>query len=152
MTESTNGRVVALHLNVGHREPMKSVDSVTAVAGEGIAGDRHRTDRPDRAGFQVLVIDEETLASVRVLPGDVKENVTTSGIDVAALAPGQRLELGDEVVLEISKPCAPCSRMEELRTGLQGELEDRRGMLASVVAGGSVSVGDAIKALSTVSS
>jgi MOSC domain-containing protein YiiM len=37
--------------------------------------------------------------------------------------------------------------MEEIRPGLQAELEGRRGMLASVVRQGSVAVGDSVKLL-----
>ena len=40
--------------------------------------------------------------------------------------------------------CDPCQRMDELRTGLRSLLEDKRGMLAHVVAGGEVAVGDEI--------
>jgi len=61
------------------------------------------------------------------------------------LEPGQQVALGDEVVIQISKPCAPCSRMDEIRPGLQDELDGRRGMLASVVTGGTVNVGDPIR-------
>ena len=79
--------------------------------------------------------------------GQVRENVTTNGIDFASLAVGQRIALGGQIVLQISKPCAPCSRMDEIRPGLQQELEGRRGMLASVVEGGAVKVGDLVRVL-----
>jgi MOSC domain-containing protein YiiM len=74
----------------------------------------------------------------------VKENITTSGIALMALAPGTRLRLGDQGVVEITKPCSPCSRMDEIRAGLRDELAGRRGMLARVVAGGTARRGDAI--------
>ena len=41
--------------------------------------------------------------------------------------------------------CDPCDRMDQLRPGLRSLLEDRRGMLAHVVAGGEIAVGDAIE-------
>jgi MOSC domain-containing protein YiiM len=43
--------------------------------------------------------------------------------------------------------CDPCSRMDEIRPGLQEELEGRRGMLARVVQTGDVAVGDEIRLL-----
>ena len=145
--QSEQGRVVALHLNVEHRAPMQPVDSITAVAGGGIEGDRHATVREDRLGYQVLLIDRETLESLDLAAGDVRENVTTAGTDLVSLAGGDKLALGSEVLLQISKPCAPCSRMDEIRPGLQRALEGRRGMLASVVSGGTVRVGDEIRVL-----
>ena len=147
MSAAAQGEVVSLQLNVGHRLPMQPTDSASFVADLGIQGDRHATSREERRGYQVLLIDEETLRELDLSPGIVKENVTTGGIDLASLTPGQRLALGSEVVLEISKPCAPCSRMEEIRAGLQQRLDGRRGMLASIVKGGDVNVGDPVSVL-----
>ena len=144
MGQSTQGRVVSLQLNVGHKEPLQQTESVSFIKGEGIEGDRHATPRVERRDFQVLLIEEETLQSFDLAAGEVRENVTTAGIDLASLPSGQRLAIGDEVVLQISKACAPCSRIEEIRPGLQKEMEGRRGMLASVEKGGPASVGDAV--------
>ena len=147
MNPGAQGQVVSLQLNVGHREPMRVVDRAKFAAGEGIEGDRHATSRVERRDYQVLLMDEETLQALDLPAGVVKENVTTAAIDLASLSAGQRLALGEHVVLEISKPCAPCSRMDEIRPGLRSELEGRRGMLASVVQGGPVSVRDLIRLL-----
>ena len=147
MSTDGNGTVVALHLNVAHRQPMRPVDKASFVDGKGIEGDRHSTTREERRGYQVLLIDEETLVSQALEPGVVRENVTTTGVALAGLPAGARVALGDQVVLQISKECAPCSRMDEIRPGLREELEGRRGMLASVEQGGSVRLGDAVRAL-----
>lgn len=144
MTAETEGRVEFLHLNVEHRQPMRGVESARFIAGVGIEDDRHATPRSERQGYQVLLMDKETLDALGLPPGDIKENVTTVGVDVNALQPGQRVAIGDAIV-EVSKPCAPCSRMEEIRSGLQDELADRRGMLAGVVQSGTVKPGDAVR-------
>jgi MOSC domain-containing protein YiiM len=59
---------------------------------------------------------------------------------------GQRLQIGD-AEFEVSMICDPCELMEEIRSGLQAELEGKRGMLAKVVTTGRVSQGDAITLL-----
>ncbi len=41
--------------------------------------------------------------------------------------------------------CDPCHRMDELRPGLRAELDGKRGMLAHVVEGGEIALGDAIE-------
>jgi len=79
----------------------------------------------------------------------VKENITTRGIDLTKLSPGQQLQLGECVRLVLTGTCEPCSRMDEVKTGLKAELEGRRGMLARVVAGGMFSVGDAVRVVGT---
>ena len=136
-----------MYLNVGHREPMKDVQDANFIAGQGIEDDRHASAKAERSDFQVLLMDQETLDALDLAPSVVRENVTTSGIDLSSLPSGRTVRLGDEVVLRISKPCPPCSRMDEVRSGLRQELEGRRGMLASVVEGGSVRVGDPVRSL-----
>ena len=59
---------------------------------------------------------------------------------------GQRVAVG-EAEFEISMVCDPCHLMEEIRPGLQAELEGKRGMLASVVRTGQVRVGDDVRPL-----
>jgi len=149
MQTGPQGRIVALHVNPGHREPMQPVTTAYFFAGEGIEGDRHKTPEENRQGYQVLLIDQETLDVIGLDAGAVRENVTTSGVDIASLEPGRRVALGDSAVVEVSKDCAPCSRMEELRPGLQEALEDRRGKLARVVHSGRVSAGAMVSLIET---
>jgi len=59
---------------------------------------------------------------------------------------GQRLQIGD-ALFEVSMVCDPCELMEEIRPGLQAELEGKRGMLAKVKKTGRVSQGDRIELL-----
>ena len=147
MTSRQDARIVSLLLCVGHREPMRVVESANVIAGSGIEGDRHAASEGVRSARQVLLMDEETLQAMSLSYGDVRENITTSGIDLYNLPEGQRLALGDEVVVEITGHCAPCARMDEVRPGLKDELEGRRGMLSFVVKGGAIQVGDAIHVL-----
>ncbi len=49
------------------------------------------------------------------------------------------------MILETTKPCTPCERMDEIRMGLQEQLQGKRGMLARVIRGGEIRAGDEIK-------
>ena len=91
----------------------------------------------------MLLVEAETLEALGLHPGDVREQVTTIGLGLDTLATGTRLRIGD-AVLEVGQPCAPCSRMDELRPGLRQTLEGRRGRFARVVEPGSFAVGDPI--------
>ena len=141
----STGRTESLHVTPAHREPMESLEESRFVAGYGIEGDRHATDQPGRQNYQVLVMDVETLAELGLKPGDVREQVTTSGFDVGSLEPGQEVALGSEVVVRVTRPATPCSRMDEVRAGLQDKLKGRRGQLATIVTGGTVRVGDEVR-------
>ena len=120
---------------------MQLVRSANVIEGLGIEGDKHASAASKR---QVLLADKEALDAVGVLPGTIKENVTVEGVDVMQLSAGSRLRLGRSAVLEITAICEPCFRMDEIREGLQQELEGRRGMVARVVQGGIINVGDPI--------
>lgn len=136
-----HGSILSLQLCPGHRKPMAPAETAELVANLGLRGDTHAVADSSR---QVLLIEKETLDALRLSPGEVKENITTTGIRLMALAPKTRLRLGADAVVEVTKPCAPCFRMDEIRPGLLKEIGGRRGMLARVVAGGLIRKGDAI--------
>ena len=144
---SAQGEIVGLRVKLGRRQPMRQVEPMVFVAGSGIEGDMHFSDKPHLEGYQVLLMQEENLDALGLDHGVVRENVTTTGIDLQSLERETRLGLGDEVVLKISKECVPCGLMDDIRSGLQKELLGRRGMLAAVEEGGTVSLGDVVRVL-----
>lgn len=135
--------VIAIHRSAEHRAPMEKLDSVRIIEDYGLEGDRQA--RKGRRG-QVLLMPGEVLESLDVQPGQVRENLTTQGIDVMTIPLGARLKVG-EALLEITKPATPCDHMDAVRPGLQQELAGQRGMLARVLEGGQVRKGDAIEVL-----
>jgi MOSC domain-containing protein YiiM len=114
-------------------------EHVRALEGHGLEGCAHAN--PPRR--EVLLVSQEHLDSVAVEPGAVRENVTVAGADVQTWPIGQRVRVG-EALFEITMVCDPCDRMDELRDGLRAELDGKRGMLAHVVEGGEIALGDAI--------
>ena len=135
------GTIASIQVCPAPRAPMQAHESARAIEDWGLEGDRHGQSGGAR---QVLLMDEETLSTFGLGAGMVKENITTRGIDLKTLAPGTRLVIGS-AVLELTKSCTPCSRMDEIRPGLREALEGQRGMLARVVEGGILRVGDSIE-------
>ena len=140
--------VLHLFLAVVHRQSMQEVEEALAAANRGL--DRCAHGRPG-GRRQVLLMDAETLGCFGLPPGVVKENITTRGLALKELHPGQRLRVG-EALLEVTLPCEPCSRMDDIRPGLQQELRGRRGMLCRVVEAGRIRRGDRIEVLDGVPS
>lgn len=138
---SAQGTVVSIQYCPGHRKPMVAVSGAEAVENLGLRNDMHALPDSTR---QILLLESETLAVLGVGAGALKENITTVGIPLMQLRRGQRLSIGAEVLLAVTKACAPCSRMEEIRPGFLREIDGRRGMLARVVRGGKIARGDAI--------
>ena len=137
----SHGTVTNLQICTAHRAPMRHKQTLRAIADLGLEGDLHAKQGSTR---QVLFMDEETLTAFGLSAGRVRENITTRGIDLKALAPGTRLRVGG-AVFEITKSCTPCNFIEDIRPGLRAEMEGQRGMLARVVEGGEVCVGNAIE-------
>ena len=114
-----------------------------AIEEGGLTGDAHFEPQSIR---QLLLADAETLEALDLTPGDIRENLTLSGVSVMQLRPGTTLAVGDAQV-EITKECTPCRVMEAVRPGLMRELSGQRGMYARVVRPGTVRLGDAVQVL-----
>ncbi len=139
MTEK-RGVIASLQISIAHRQPMKTKETVSAIADLGLEGDWHARPGSKR---QVLLMDEETLKAFGLAAGRLRENITTRGIELKTLKRGTRLRVGN-ALLEIYLACAPCEFVEDIRPGLRKEMEGQRGMLAHVVEGGEIRVGDVI--------
>ena len=85
----------------------------------GLTGDDHKFPDihggPERAVclFSLERIQELQAEGHPIFPGAVGENVTISGIDWNTVTPGQKLSLGDEVLLEITSYTSPCNSIPE---------------------------------------
>jgi MOSC domain-containing protein YiiM len=129
------------------------------LTADGLEGDYNLYRQTRKAGdpeMALLLMPLETLEELGregwpVRPGDLGENVTTSGLTYASLRPPCRLRLGGAVV-ETSRPCEPCDNLFALPyvgavrgpTFLKTML-GRRGWFARVIEEGTVRKGDAIR-------
>jgi MOSC domain-containing protein YiiM len=122
---------------------MDARDRAHAIEGIGLEGCAHA-----RAGTkrQVLFASAEHLDALGVEHGRIRENFTIEGADVHTWPIGQRVRIGS-ALFEITMECDPCSRMDEIRPGLQAELDGRRGMLARVLESGEVAAGAPVELL-----
>jgi MOSC domain-containing protein YiiM len=134
-------RIAAIWRSPAKRSPMEPYERARALEGHGLEDCAHA-----RAGTkrQVLFASAQHLDALDVEHGAIKENFTVEGTDVHSWPVGQRVGVGD-AEFEVTMECEPCERMEEIRPGLQQELDGRRGMLARVVKTGEVAVGDEVR-------
>ncbi len=144
MSRDDGGTIVSIQICPGHRKPMTPAGAAELVGNLGLKNDIHALPDSSR---QVLLLEKENLDAMGLGAGVVKENITTAGIRLTGLPHGTRLRLGTQAVIEITKPCSPCFRMDEIRPGLLKEIAGRRGMLARVITGGEIRKGDSIRVL-----
>lgn len=136
------GTISALHIARVKGTPSDPVTEATAISAQGLEGDRSCS--PDNTR-QVLFMDQETLDHLELKPGQIKENITTSGLDLSQAKAGEVFFIGDAVTMEVVGNCEPCGKMDAIRAGLRQELDGSRGVLAMVINGGPIKVGDSIR-------
>ena len=83
-------------------------------------------------------------------PGDFAENITTEGLNLAALKIGDKFLIAGKVILEISKIGKECHRYCAIYQQTGDCLMPREGIFAKVVKGGEIVRGDEIEAAENV--
>ncbi len=145
--------------------------SIRLVKGLGVEGDAHsgetvkhrsrvRRDPTQPNLRQVHLIHEELLAELRsggfdIQPGQMGENVLTSGIDLLALPCDTLLTIGESAVVAVKGLRNPCSQLDGVSPGLMqavldkddaGNIVRKSGVMGVVVESGEVAPGDSIVA------
>lgn len=141
-------KIVALSISSRRGIKNRNVDWALFIEDFGIQNDAH-AGKDDR---QVSLLSMESIEKIRftgfdVNPGDFAENITTQGIDLLDLGIGDKLKMGNDVVLKISqigKVChAKCAIFQELGDCIM----PREGIFAKVLNGGIVTKEDMIERL-----
>ncbi|MEL6169447.1 MAG: MOSC domain-containing protein [Pseudomonadota bacterium] len=139
------GRIDWIGLRPLRLAEMVSVDAVE-VTEAGLAGDHARPGK--RA---LTLIQSEHLPVIaalsgldRVAPETLRRNLVVSGLNIGAFR-GAALGLGTAVI-EITGPCAPCSRMETaLGHGGYTAMRGHGGWCAKVLTEGHIRLGDPVR-------
>jgi MOSC domain-containing protein YiiM len=162
--------VVSVSLSPEHAFSKQTEPFITLIAGLGVQGDahcgvtvKHRSrvaQNPDQPNLrQVHLIHSELFTELsgkgfHISPGQLGENITTSGIDLLALPVDTVLHIGKQVTLQLTGLRNPCAQLDAYQQGLtaavlgrdaDGKLVRKAGVMSIVLTGGAVQPGDEIR-------
>jgi MOSC domain-containing protein YiiM len=145
------GLVEGIYIASEHGELPEPVDSVRALAGRGLEGNRYFFEQAEPGTALTLIAAEAVEAmerehGVSITPRESRRNVVTRGIDVNELV-GKRFRVGDVECrgIELCEPCADLQAMT--KPGVIKGLAHRGGLNADILSDGDISVGDAVLAV-----
>jgi MOSC domain-containing protein YiiM len=142
-------------LNISQGGMPKRAVARASVTRGGVEGDRQRSKKyhggSDRAVclFSVEHYDWLRENEIDLEHGSVGENFTTAGVDLDALAKGDRLRVG-ACLIEITDVRIPCSQLNQWDAKLKKLIIGRSGWVAKVVEEAEVKPGDAIEVIRKV--
>jgi MOSC domain-containing protein YiiM len=164
-----SGAVVSVHRDTQHRFSKQPSDDIRIIAGIGVEGDAHAGDRvqhlsrvradPSQPNLrQVHLMHAELFEEVAkkgftVRPGDLGENITTSGIDLLSLGRDTILHVGEGAVLRVTGLRNPCAQIDAFAPGLLKEVAlktpqgvvRKAGIMCVALASGEIRPGDTIR-------
>ena len=151
------GRLGGIARHGRSRGPIETLQHVTVSRELGLRGDLRGAIRPGGKGRrQVSLIEAESwdaalavlaISADRMLPWhERRANLLVNGIRLPREA-GKVIAIGDNLRIEITCECDPCSRMDEILPGLKAALlpDWRGGVLGRVLTDGDIAIGDEVR-------
>lgn len=138
------GRIVAVCVSLSKGDRKTPVDLAELRINHGIVGDAHAGEWHR----QVSLLAKESIFKMQQLglkvdAGDFAENLTTEGIDLLALAIGDRIQVGD-ALLEVSQIGKECHTRCAIYHQAGDCVMPKEGLFARVIAGGMAAPGASI--------
>lgn len=150
------GRLSWIGLRPKRREALEVLTEVEIDVGVGLVGDHYSGKSGKRQvtliqGEHIDAVEKMLHRTVPIDPGLLRRNLVVYGVNLYAFK-DQPLQIGAEVILEVTGECHPCSRMEEnLGPGGYNAMRHHGGITTRVLRGGKIKLGDPVKAVESPS-
>jgi len=148
VTEASEaGQVEAIYISAEHGELPRAVESVRAIAGKGLEGNRYFDEgKPEK---ELTLIEAEALEALQAEHGieldgaSSRRNVLTRGVRLNDLV-GERFRVG-ELECRGIELCEPCLHLQSMtKPGIVDGLVHRAGLNAEILVGGELRPGDLV--------
>jgi len=115
------------------------------IENHGFKSDAHAGDWHRQVSLLAIEsIDKVRAKGLEVKPGDFAENITTSGIDLVNLPIGTKLEVGEDVLMEVTQIGKECHTKCAIYYLAGDCVMPREGIFTKVLKGGTVKKSDPI--------
>src|SRR5436305_13863885 len=104
--------VEAIHLGAPRKRELWTVETVRAVAGKGLEGDRHFHADGAPSGQALTLVAAEVVEEAGLQPGETRRQVTVRDVDVKGLV-GKRFRVGEVECFGVEL-CEPCRHLERM--------------------------------------
>ena len=140
------GRVVSVNISDTKGVRKKPVEEIILKADYGIEGDAHASSEWHR---QVSLLALESIKKMQeigldVHPGDFAENITTEGVDLVSLPVGTKINIGKDVIGEVSQIGKECHERCAIYYQAGDCVMPKEGIFVRVLSGGVIKEGDQI--------
>ena len=150
------GTLAGIARHAEPKGPMETLDRVSVTTAEGVHGDfrgARASLKPERKR-QVSLMEGNGVhaaiaeAGAAVAWSDCRRNLLVEGVRIPRVE-GTRVQIGENLILEITGECDPCGRMDALHEGLRATLTPdwRGGFLSRVIEDGEIALGDEVRVL-----
>lgn len=164
--------VIAVASDAAHNFSKPTQPVITLIADFGVEGDAHggktvqhlsdKKKNPEAPNLRQVhlmhseLFDELAEQGIKVLPGQMGENIVTRGIDVLNLPQGAEFHFPSGAVTQITGLRSPCKKLNTIHPSLlkavvekraDGSVNKKTGVMSIVLTGGDIYEGDDIKVI-----
>ena len=162
--------VIAVASDTNHNFSKPTQPAITLIAGFGIQGDTHggktvqhlsdKKKNPEAPNLRQVhlihaeLFDELAEQGIRVLSGQMGENIVTKGVDLLNLSEGTKFHFPSGAVIQITGLRSPCKKLNTIHPDLlkavvekraDGSVNKKTGVMSIVLKGGHIQANDEIK-------
>lgn len=133
--------IMHLFTKVKAGSAMVELKTLNLKVGHGIEGDINADPISPR---QVLIVRSEDILDLSIQPGELRENIVVTGIELENFIPGSLLTFESGAAIRLTFHCEPCKRVAHLVESLKS-IQVKRGILGVVIKSGKIQVGNKLQ-------
>ena len=137
------GKIIAISISEKKGQKKHNIESANLIVDHGMEGDAHAGNWHRQISLLgITSIEHMREKGADVKPGDFAENITVEGIVLYDLPVGTKLQLGSDVLLEVTQIGKECHHGCEIMKQVGSCIMPTQGIFGKVLKNGTINVGD----------